>query len=699
MPLTFTVAGHVSDSRGVTFGVRTISYGTENGSGPLKLTVNGVPIMIRGGDWGMDEAMKRSPESRLEAQIRLQQRAGFTMLRNWCGQTTQEDFYALCDKYGILVWNDFWLDDTVNYPIDAETFLANERETLLRYRQHPCIALWCERNEFPVGPPFEKRILALVHDLDPDRWMQPCSSSQFGVGDGDYGMETVEHYFQPYKDVFHTETGAPSIPTLEALNASIPPSDWGSFNDDWTEHDMCQFNYFPALTSRFGPIEDTADFVRKAQLADNETYRAIFEGRNARMFDPYTGVMIWMSNPAQPSLVWQIYSYDLEPDSAYFGAMHACEMVHVQMTPTGQVQVINNTPREQSDLKVAAAIYDLNGKRVAERSTVLSAGPSAPSTAFQIEWPNDLTPVHFVKLTLTNASGKLVSTNFYWHTTTGQDCSLLQTLPTASIDVKASRRDVHGRMQLTTVLSNRTNAVALMAHLQLRRSTGGRVLPVYYSDNYVSLLPGESRTVTIEAAVADLHDAAPVLFVDGWNVTAAAWNGRGVSVRPNVDTGLAHVPIVRNIDCGVGWLPGYAADCDYTGGNYAACDDVIDTSGVPMAAPPLLYRTERNGPCTYKIPAARGRTYTVVLHFAETYWAAPGKRVFNVDINGRPVLKNFDILASAGRKDRAVVKAFRGITSDSNGHIVIDLTKGSADQPKIDGIQVIHEGASPKAAS
>ena len=128
----------------------------------------------------------------------------------------------------------------------------------------------------------------------------------------------------------------------------MPAQDWANYNDDWAEHDMCQNAYSFALTARYGPVIDTNDFVRKAQLSGYEGYRAMFEGRNARMFDPASGVLIWMSNPAQPSLVWQIYSYDLEPNATYFGVKHACETVHVQMTPDGQVQVINNTSERAS---------------------------------------------------------------------------------------------------------------------------------------------------------------------------------------------------------------------------------------------------------------------------------------------------------------------------------------------------------------
>jgi hypothetical protein len=504
----------------------------------------------------------------------------------------------------------------------------------------------------------------------------------------------VAHYFGPFKDTFHTETGAPSIPTLEALRAMMPAGDWGTFDDDWTQHDLCQTNYAPTLAARYGPVADTPDFVRKAQLADYETYRAMFEGRNAQMLAPCSGILLWMTNPAQPSLVWQIYSYDLEPDSAYFGAKHACEMTHIQMTPDGVVQVINNRPEDLGELTVTASVYDLGGRRVyTQISRKLTAKATAATRAFTADRPAFVSATHFVALTLTDSHGELLSRNFYWRGhTADEDYRDLQSLPPVSLAVTAVRADSGGTTTLRATLTNRTKAVALMAHLQLRRrKSGARVLPVYYDDNYLSLLPGESRTVAIQAATADLGGDEPLLTVDGWNVTAAPWHGSGVAVAPNPAAGFAKPAVIRNIDCGTGWLPGYASDCYVTGGAVARTNDAIDVKGVPMAAPAILYRTERNGECAYTIPAASGKSYAVALHFAETYFGGKGQRVFNVDINGERRLSDFDIFAAAGGRDRADVQVIHGIRPDRNGDIVIQFIKGLADQPKIDGIQILEE--------
>ena len=133
--LSFEVDGQVSDAQDVSFGIRKITYQVP-GSDKLALSVNGVRVFCKGGDWGMDEALKRIPRARLEAQIRMHQIANFNMIRNWGGQSTSEDFYDLCDKYGILVWDEFFQFNSAD-PLDTGLYLANCRDKTLRYRNHP----------------------------------------------------------------------------------------------------------------------------------------------------------------------------------------------------------------------------------------------------------------------------------------------------------------------------------------------------------------------------------------------------------------------------------------------------------------------------------------------------------------------------------------------------------------------------------
>jgi Exo-beta-D-glucosaminidase Ig-fold domain/Glycosyl hydrolases family 2/Glycosyl hydrolases family 2, sugar binding domain/Glycosyl hydrolases family 2, TIM barrel domain len=553
--LSYEADGQVSDRHDTTFGVRKITY-TVPDSENLTLSVNGVRVFIRGGDWGLDDAMKRIPRERLEAQIRMHQLAHLNMIRNWVGQSTNEDFYELCDKYGILLWDEFFQPNPSDgpNPMDLDLYLANVREKILRFRNHPAIAVWCARNEGYPPQEIDDALRKLMAELEPTRLYQPSSTAGRGVhSNGPYYWRAPrEFYAFDEAEAFKTEIGSVSIPTLESIHGMMPQKDWETINDDWAEHDLAKGaqrgNLYPGvIADRYGKIANLADFVRKAQLANYEAFRAMYEGRNAKMFHPSTGVLTWMSHPAQPSFVWQLYHYDLEPNSSLFAVRKAGEMVHIQLNESnGQLEVINNAPEALDGATAHLALYNLEGTIAYQHNTPVHAAPSAETNLGEVAWPANLSPVYFVKLELRDKTGKLLSDNFYWRALPQRQDNLqaLNQLAPITLEAKATRADSDGKCQLTITLHNPGTQVALMAHLQLRRKqSGGRVLPVYYSDNYVSLVPNESKTITIEAAEADLKGDSPLVVVDGWNVEGASFSGPNVSIAPNVDAQVAHWPV------------------------------------------------------------------------------------------------------------------------------------------------------------
>ncbi len=566
--LAFAIDGAMSDARDVSFGIRQIGYQLP-GSDNLALSVNGVPVMCRGGNWGMDEAMKRSPRARLEAQIRFHQLANCNMIRNWVGQSTSEDFYDLCDRYGIMVWDEFFepnpsdsgrtrRDDGSEDVHDVPLYLANVREKVLRFRNHPSIVLWCGRNEGDPAPAaVAEGLKRIMDELEPSRLYHPNSNDGRGVrSGGPYAWRTPREFFLPRAarnaatppnpanlEPFKTELGSVSVPTLEAVQAMMPEKDWDTINDDWAEHDLCRGaqggdRYPQILAQRYGAWHGLAEFVRKAQLANYEAYRAMFEGRFARLFAPCAGVLTWMSNPAQPSFVWQLYSYDLEPHASLFAVRKAAESLHVQLNQNDfHVAVVNQLPALATGLQVRVRIVALDGRVKLDRTTAVDARPSAATDAGAVEFPADVTTAHFVKLDLRDRAGRLLSENFYWRGTAAapDDFAALDSLPPVTLETKIERHDADGKCLLDVTLTNPTDVVALMAHLQLRRAkTGERVLPVFYTDNYVSLLPGESRTITVEAAAKELHGDEPLLVLDGWNVTVRPGKfSAATSIGPN----------------------------------------------------------------------------------------------------------------------------------------------------------------------
>ena len=543
--LQFVADRKSSDTNDLDFGIRKISYSVP-GADTLTISVNGVPVFIRGGDWGLDEGLKRIPWDRMEAEIRYHKLANLNLIRNWVGQSTSEQFYELCDKYGIMVWDEFFQPNPSDgpNPTDIDTYVANVRDKVLRFRNHPSIILWCARNEGFPPPEIDAALRKVLGELEPTRRYQPSSTDGAGVrSGGPYSWRAPRFFYKITDDYFKTETGTVSVPTLESIHGMMPRKDWDSINDDWAEHDFARGNsgaqnYPTEIAARYGAFRNLPDFVRKAQLANYEAFRAMYEGRNAVMFHPTTAVITWMSNPAQPSFVWQIYHYDLEPMSSFFAVMHAAEIQHIQFNQSNdEVQVINNLPAELADATVRETVLNLDGSVAYQHETKITAAPEAATSAGTIDFPATVSAVHFIKLELVGSDGKLISSNFYWRAQPDHpdDMSALNELPTVTLNAQAQSSDGNGTRTVTVTLTNPSKAVALMAHLQLRRKSGDRVLPVYYSDNYVSLAPGDTKTITIQADTSQFNGEDALVVVDGWNVSVAPANFKGVSVAPNLE--------------------------------------------------------------------------------------------------------------------------------------------------------------------
>jgi hypothetical protein len=550
--VAFNIGGTPSNEQVVTFGVRKITY-TVPTTEALAFVVNGVPIFIRGGDWGMDEAMKRIPRERLDAQIRMHKLANMNMIRNWVGQSTSEDFFELCDKYGLLVWDEFFQPNPADGPdpIDLETYMANVRDTVLRYRNHPSIALWCARNEGDPPQEINAAMKTMLEELDPTRLYQANSSDGRSVrSHGPYRWRTPREFYW-VTEGFKSETGSMSVPTIESIQGMMPQKDWETITDDWAAHDFAKGAasgdlYPDILAARYGKIANLADFVRKAQLANYEAFHSMYEGRNAVLFHPTTGVLTWMSNPSQPSFVWQIYHYDLEPNSSFFAVKSASEMIHVQYNEvTGMVQVVNNFPVPLSDAKVHVQVFNMDGTLGSRQDLSADVAPSSVAEAGEVVYHEPLSPVFFIRLQLNDATGKLLSENFYWlnHPEHADHMSDLNSMPNVELQAKVSRLDTNGRSLVTVTLHNPSPNVALMVHLQLRRQAADvRVLPVFYSANYVSVVGGEDKTVEIECATDAFKGESALVVLDGWNVRVQPASGDGVAIKLNDNAQVNHWP-------------------------------------------------------------------------------------------------------------------------------------------------------------
>jgi beta-mannosidase len=550
LTLAIELAGRTSDRDAIQFGIRKIDYQVPD-SENLTISVNNVRIMVRGGNWGLDEALKRIPRERLDAQFHLHALAHLNMIRNWVGQSTSPDFYDLADKYGILLWDEFFQPNPADgpNPDDIPTYIANVTDKILRYRNHPSIAVWCARNEGYPPKALDDQLRTLMAELDPTRLYQSNSTDGRGVSSHGPYYWRAPRFFYDLKESFKTETGSVSIPTLESIQGMMPEKDWETINDDWAQHDLARGaqhgdEYPSTLVNRYGPIRNLADFVRKGQLANYEAFRAMYEGRNAQMFTATTGVLTWMSHPAQPSFVWQLYHYDLEPNASLFAVQKAAEPIHVQLNEaTGAIQLINNKPEALTNLTVGLTLFDAESRLAAQKIIPVAKIPANSTLNIaQLEIPAVISSIYFVKLDLLSAEDNPLSTNFYWQSFMQDDLTGLAALPTVDLQATATMSTDGADTLITVTLHNPTPDIALMTHLQLhQKQSGKRVLPVFYSDNYISLVPGESRTTTIQCATKALNKNAPLLLIDGFNVDVDPTDS-AVSIAPNLNAQPSHWP-------------------------------------------------------------------------------------------------------------------------------------------------------------
>jgi hypothetical protein len=376
---TLKVNGVVSDEKNVSFGIKQYSYDTDGGV--LHVKINGRKVFLKGGNWGMSEYMLRVRGKEYDTRIRLHKEMNYNIIRNWLGSTTDEEFYEACDKYGMMVWDDFWLNSNQVLPEDIHCFNANAIEKIKRFRNHPCIAVWCGNNEGWPEPPLNNWLRENIRTFDGnDRYYQPNSHEENLTGSGYWGNRQPKWYFTPYPESIggsrgwglRTEIGTAVFPNVESLKKFIPEDKLWPRNDMWYKHFFGDwaFNATPdyyeqTVNEQFGKSMNIEQFSRKSQLLNVVTNKAMYEGWLDHMWEDASGIMIWMSQAAYPSFIWQTYDYYYDPTGAYFGVKSACEPIHIQWNPlTNSVKAVNTSGKDYTNLAAEIAVYNLDGKEV-----------------------------------------------------------------------------------------------------------------------------------------------------------------------------------------------------------------------------------------------------------------------------------------------------------------------------------------------
>ncbi|HEY7513297.1 MAG TPA: hypothetical protein VIC87_02415, partial [Vicinamibacteria bacterium] len=291
--------------------------------------------------------------------------------------------------------------------------------------------------------------------------------------------------------------------------------------------------YTAALEARYGKARDVLDYVWKSQAMAYEGERAMFEAFR-RNRGKATGIVQWMLNNAWPSIIWHLYDWYLRPGGGYFGAKVANEPVHVLYSYDDRsVVVANDALSPRRALKVSGRVLDLGAQEKLALETTIDVPADSVVRAFTLPEVPGLTTTYFVRLRVEDASGAVLSRNFYWLSTkpdvldweraewffTPQkqyaDLTGLGTLPRVSLEVSSEFAPGKARVRI----SNPGSSLAFLVRLKVTKGKAGdEVLPVLWEDNYFELLPGEAREISASYSSSDLGGAIPAVEVDGWNV-------------------------------------------------------------------------------------------------------------------------------------------------------------------------------------
>ncbi len=526
------------------FGIREITSDQNTPDKSRQFYVNGKPIFIRGTNW-IPETMLRNSDERTYAELRYTAQSGVNLVRFWAGGITESDyFFQLCDELGILVWTEFWMTGDTKHVHDVPLYMANVESTVKRIRNHPSLAYYVGSNESTdvAG------IREFLFKLDGTRGYQMQSECD-GVHDGSpYKTVNPMRYYENTAsdrgsrvDGFNPEYGTPCLPTVEMLREMMPEKDlWPINKEVWDYMDGGGFHLMSSLykdlVNQYGESKSIDEFAMKAQFVGAMGYRGIWEVWNYNKLnygDRYcSGLLYWYHNSPARQVCGRMWDWSLEPTAALYYSQNALQPLHAQFDYLkNTVSVVNDYYKAFTGYKVSAEVYDLDMKKVFGKEVAVSLPEDGVANdVIKIDFPADITKVHFIKLKLFDEAGKEVSDSFYWRSTneykgpktvTGpatagfEDLKLLKP---AKLDVEYKTKEKDGKFFIQVNLENTGQSLAFFTQLQWLDEKGSPVRPSFYTDNFMCLLPGESKSVIIETDMAKLPGSNYNLVVKGFNL-------------------------------------------------------------------------------------------------------------------------------------------------------------------------------------
>lgn len=508
--------------------------------------VNGRKIRITGGAWIPDFLLNWDAQ-RYRNEAKLIALGNHTMVRiNGCSITAPDVFYAVCDRLGVLVWQEFWRTSIaagwLPKRCDPGVFLDCARDAIQRVRNHPSLVLWGASNEAYPQRDISEPLAKLVDELDGTRLLLPDSGgkdpewakvkSEVYTG-GPWKWVPEKEYFDLYANQrefgFRDEVGLLSMPDTQTIRKAIPDYDRpSSYNNAYfpanitmSYHDLDDRSSHDAMLQRFGRPAGIAEYAWRGQIINTDSYRAIFEAMN-KSFNRNGGTLLWKTNAAWPSFMWQVYDWYLRPNAGYYSMKRACSPTHVQFNEDDHsVSVVSIRERTQKNLVVQIDLFEADGRRVWQQLKAIDVEPdrSVPVMAVPPELIANPS-LRFLRLLLLDSAGRQIDRNVYW-IAPDKNFEELDRLPPVEVKVEVLEYAIAAQEALLRIIvSNPSNDPALLINPAVLSGPGAEeVLPTFWSDNYIHLLPGERQQLIARFQSKLVNGFVPHLAWEGWNVT------------------------------------------------------------------------------------------------------------------------------------------------------------------------------------
>jgi len=322
----------------------------------------------------------------------------------------------------------------------------------------------------------------------------------------------------------------------------IPENHLWPIDEFWEFH--CGLNEFKnldhyqeAIDQRYGQPDSIEEFVRKAQVLNYELMRPMFEAFRANK-DIATGIVQWMLNAAWPKMYWQLYDKYLMPNGAFYAVKKACEPLHLLYNyGDNSIYITNDQFAAFGNLKAIIRVFDINSIEILNETLDIDVGPDSSTKIFELPEFDNISTTYFLDLRLYDENNIEIANNLYWLSTRPDildyeakvepwpyytpskefaDFTLLNSLPSVKVNIEHRFKAITENTKVTAKLENVSKHIAFFIELKVSgKKSGETILPIFWEDNYISLLPGEKRKIEAEFAVTNDE---PVFNISGWNL-------------------------------------------------------------------------------------------------------------------------------------------------------------------------------------